>query len=287
MRYLPPAYSPVSAGSLAGGLKGLALGRPVGVDQWLARRYDVDAALLLDSGTSALRLAIESLVTAPSSRVRVALPAYGCYDLATAAIGARADVSFYDLDPVTLGPDWASFGAVLSAGVDAVVLVHQYGVPVDLARACTLAEAHGTLVIEDAAQGAGAWWQYRRLGAWGDLGVLSFGRGKGMTAGGGGALLAADARGRDLLDRCRSRVAPGRPGFASWARLAAQALLSHPMVYGIPARTPGLALGETPYHPPWPPRAIDSAEAGVLQAAAELVDMHRPSWNSCCGTAPV
>ena len=63
LRYLPPAYSPVSTGSLAGGLRGLALGPPAGVDQWLARRYAVDAALLLDSGTSALRLAIESLVT--------------------------------------------------------------------------------------------------------------------------------------------------------------------------------------------------------------------------------
>jgi hypothetical protein len=63
MRFLPPAYSPVSAGSLAGGLRGLALGSPAGVDQWLARRYDVDATLLLDSGTSALRLAMQSLAT--------------------------------------------------------------------------------------------------------------------------------------------------------------------------------------------------------------------------------
>ena len=273
MRYLPPAYSPVSAGSLVGGLKGLALGLPAGVDQWLARRYDVDAALLLDSGTSALRLAIGSLVTEPSLRARVALPAYGCYDLATAAIGARADVSFYDLDPVTLGPDWASFGAVLSAGVDAVVLVHQYGVPVDLDRACLLAEAHGTLVIEDAAQGAGAWWRNRRLGARGDLGVLSFGRGKGMTAGGGGALLARGSRGNQLLEQARARVATGKRGTGSLARLVAQALLSHPMLYGVPARMPWLALGDTPFHDPWPPRRIDAAQSGVLESAAALADI--------------
>ena len=106
LRFLPPAYSPVSAGSLAGGLRGLALGGPPGVDQWLARRYDVDAALLLDSGTSALRLAMHSLATEASPRVRVALPAYGCYDLATAAVGAGSDVAFYDVDPGTLGPEW-------------------------------------------------------------------------------------------------------------------------------------------------------------------------------------
>ncbi len=44
------------------------------------------------------------------------------------------------------------------------------------------------------------------------------------------------------------------------------------MLYGIPARMPWLALGETPYHEPWPPRAIDAAEAGVLESAATLAD---------------
>ncbi len=35
---------------------------------------------------------------------------------------------------------------------------------------------------------------------------------------------------------------------------------------------PWLALGETPYHEPWPPRAIDAAEAGVIPSAADLAD---------------
>lgn len=272
MRFLPPAHSPVSAGSLAGSLRGLALGAPAGVDQWLARRYEVDAALLVDSGTSALRLALESLATGTPPRVRVALPAYGCYDLATAAIGAGADVAFYDLDPDTLSPEWSSFSAALSGGVDAAVLVHQYGLPVDLDRARSLCEANGVVVVEDSAQGAGAYWRHRRLGSIGDLGILSFGRGKGMTAGGGGALLAKGQRGAELLERCRWRVAPGRIGISSWAKLTGQALLSHPMVYGVPARLPWLALGETPFHEPWSPRAISSAEAGAVQAAAELAD---------------
>lgn len=247
-------------------------GVPTGLEQWLARRYEVDAALLLDSGTSALRLAIESLATATAPAVRVALPAYACYDLATAAAGAGAEVSFYDVDPATLGPDWASLSAALSAGAVAVVLVHQYGIPVDLDRARALCDAHGAVVVEDAAQGAGAWWRGRRLGARGDLGILSFGRGKGMTAGGGGALLATGPRGGELLDRCRGLVAPGASGAGSWIRLTAQALLSHPMAYGVPARLPWLALGETRYREPWPPRAIDAAEAGVLHTAADLAD---------------
>lgn len=272
IRFLPPAYSPVSAGSLAGSLRGLALGGPSGVDQWLAQRLDVNAALLVDSGTSALRLAIASLSFGGSNRVRVALPAWGCYDLATAAIGAGADVVFYDLDPGTLGPDWASIADVLTTGVEVVVLVHQYGLPVDLDRAQSLAEMHGTLVIEDAAQGAGAWWRHRRLGASGDLGILSFGRGKGMTAGGGGALVARGERGSQLLERARARLAAGGRGTSSFARLAAQAVLSHPLLYGVPARMPWLGLGDTPFHEPWAPRSIAAAQAGVLTAASALAD---------------
>ena len=272
VRYLPPAYSPVSAGSFAGGLRGLAFGGPAGIDQWLARRYNVDAVLLVDSGTSALRLAIESTAAEASARPRVALPAYGCYDLATAAIGAGSEVAFYDLDPLTLGPDWSSFNSVLSERIHAVVLVHQYGLPVDLDRARSLAEAQGALVIEDAAQGAGAWWRHRRLGAWGDLGVLSFGRGKGMTAGGGGALLARGPRGVRLLETARARLARGERGTASMVRLATQALLSHPILYGVPARMPWLALGDTPFHEPWVPRTIAAAQAGVVGSAAVLAD---------------
>lgn len=271
-RFLAPAYSPVSAASLVGALKGLAGGQSGGVEEWLAQRYEVDATFLVDSGTSALRLAIQSLATAGSPRVRVALPAFGCYDLATAAIGAGADVSFYDLDPVTLGPQWESLGDTLASGVDAVVLVHQYGVPVDVDRVRVLADAHGALVIEDAAQGAGARWRHRRLGARGDLGVLSFGRGKGMTAGGGGALLATGPRGQHLLAAARARVTSGGRGVGSIARLVVQAALSNPLLYGVPARMPFLGLGDTPYHEPWEPRRIAAAQAGVVEAAAVLAD---------------
>lgn len=261
----------MSVGSLAGGISGLLLGSPSGLQEWLARRFEVDAALLVDSGTSALRLAIQG-TSRSGAAARIALPAYACYDLATAAIGAGGQVAFYDVDPLTLGPDWASFASVLSAGVDAVVLVHQYGIPVDLDRARLLADAHGALVIEDAAQGAGGWWRHRRLGAHGDLGILSFGRGKGMTAGGGGALLANSTRGREVLDRARKDLRPAQGGLGNLLKLAAQAALSAPPVYGVPARMPWLRLGDTPFHEPWDPRALAATSAGVLQQSAELAD---------------
>ncbi len=145
------------------------LGGPAGLDQWLARRYEVDAALLVDSGTSALRLAIESLAAdAP--------PAFEWHCPPTVATtlpprpSARAprSPSTMSIPPrsAPTGPRSARRSPPESMRV---VLVHQYGIPVDLDRARALADAHGAVVIEDAAQGAGAWWRHRRLGA----GVIS------------------------------------------------------------------------------------------------------------------
>ena len=81
----------------------------------------------MDSGTSALTMALRSLGRAPT----VALPAYGCFDLATAAIGAGAKVRLYDLDPATLGPLDSSLSEAIEAGIDGLVLAHLYGIPAE------------------------------------------------------------------------------------------------------------------------------------------------------------
>ena len=94
------------------GAPALAAARAL-VSRWFGSR-DV---LLTDSGTSALALALRMAVAARPDRPTVALPAWACYDLATAADAADVGVVLYDLDPATLGPDWASLDRALSAGV--------------------------------------------------------------------------------------------------------------------------------------------------------------------------
>ncbi|MCU0622035.1 MAG: DegT/DnrJ/EryC1/StrS family aminotransferase, partial [Gemmatimonadales bacterium] len=194
-------------------------------------------AVLLDSGTSALTLALTLAAegAAGGAARLVALPAYGCFDLATAAVGADVQVVLYDVDPRTLGPDWPSFERALALRPGAVVVAHFYGVPVDVPRAAALAERAGVVLVEDAAQGIGAGIGDRPLGSLGSLGVLSFGRGKGRTGGGGGALLANDARGAALLAEARGRVGRARRGLGPMVGLTAQWLLGRPSLYWIPA----------------------------------------------------
>ncbi|HKV71480.1 MAG TPA: hypothetical protein VJN62_09550, partial [Gemmatimonadales bacterium] len=65
---------------------------------------------------------------------------------------------------------------------------------------------------------------------------------------------------------------PRRPGMGAEARvvmqLKAQWLLGRPALYGVPARIPGLHLGETRYHPPRDPAAITRAAAAAVRAHA-------------------
>ena len=265
-----PAYSPVSLGSLLGGtlaVAGAAHAR-TRLGHFIEAEYHPQASLFTDSGTSALTLALIAADEGQGTSAGVAaLPAYGCFDLGTAAVGAGVRVVFYDVSPRTLGPDWPSLERALAAGARSVVLAHWYGLPVHAERVMALASKTGAVVVDDAAQGVGASIHGRSVGTFGDLGVLSFGRGKGRTGGGGGALLANSGRGEALLQQVRDRLRPSGAGLRQGAALAAQWVFGRPALFGIPASIPALRLGETPWHDPTPPQTMPAFAAGALAAA--------------------
>lgn len=230
----------------------------------LTDRFDADEVLLTDSGTTALTLALR-VVTRNDPDDPVALPGYCCYDVATAAVGARVPVLLYDLDPETLGPDLDSLAECVEDGARAVVIAHLYGVPVDLDPILDLAADREIPVIEDAAQGAGGRYGEQPLGSFGSLSVLSFGRGKGTTGCGGGALLGRGPTGRDRIRRLESQLPGARPlGWKQVPELLNQWIFGRPELYGIPARLPFLNLGETVYREPEPPSRMSRLSAGTL-----------------------
>jgi len=274
-----PVYSPLSLRSIAAGWKSVVLpasDATATVRNLVAAKFAASELLLTDSGTAALTLAIRGSCNA-NSRSLVALPAYGCYDLATAADGAEAEVVLYDLDPRTLGPDAGSLTAALQQKPAAIVLAHLYGVPIDLAPVAELCGKHGVYVIEDAAQGHGARYDGKPLGAFGAVAVLSFGRGKGVTGGSGGALLNAHPSGSDVLRHATREVAACHRGVRQLLGATAQWVLGSPRMYGIPALLPFLRLGETIYRDPVPPACIPPTAAAVLSHTWSLAE-HESSY---------
>jgi dTDP-4-amino-4,6-dideoxygalactose transaminase len=229
--------------------------------------FGAGEVLLTDSGTAALTLAVRAAAAAGGGPV--ALPAYCCFDVATAAVGAAAPVLLYDLDPATLGPDPGSLRRVLEQGARTIVVAHLYGLPIDYRGVEELAAGFGVLVIEDAAQGAGGALGGRPLGGLGRLAVLSFGRGKGVTGGRGGALLL---HGTPVVDvaRLRAELLPGWTAPSEPIAALAQWLLARPALYALPASLPFLGLGETIYRPPRPIRAMSAFSLGVLARTLTL-----------------
>ena len=263
-----PVASPISLRSLAHATAAIATepGRQAqrSLDALRAHRVP-DALLLTDSGTSALVVALRLAVAEHGT---VGFPGYACVDLAAAARFAGVRVRLYDLDPETLSPDLASVHALLKRGVDAIVVAHLFGYPADVPAVTHLARAAGVPVIEDAAQGAGATWEGRTLGTFGDLGILSFGRGKGLCAGGGGALIGS---GPEWADRVGSiRLGTGKRGWGALLGTAVQWTLGRPAIYGLPASLPWLHLGEMRYHPAHEPVAMATASTALLPTALEM-----------------
>jgi len=279
-----PVRSPLSPAALLAGVRAAVArnGGPARAEAQvvglLNQRYAPRAVLLTESGTAALTAALLGVLRdRPGSPV--ALPAYACYDLATAADGADAPVLLYDVDPHTLAPDLSQVQATLHQGAAAIIVMHFYGCPVDLAPVKGLAAEAGAVVIEDAAQAAGAIVNGRPAGVAGSLAVLSFGRGKGLTGGGGGALLANDDAGQRILARVRGLLGEPRRGWPELLAVAAQLLLERPNLYALPAALPFLRLGQTIYREPRPLRSPASVSCPVIAAtwtlAEQEVDVRR------------
>lgn len=258
LRYVAPAYSPVDlrAAVEAAFAPGFVEIESV-VSHKLATRFGADRVRLVDSGTTALKLAI-----AAAHAVRAGhcvLPAFGCYDLASAAIGAGVPVQLYDVSPKTLAPDWDSLENV-SDNASSIVVVHPFGLSVDLLPAHDIAARTGARLIEDTAQGIGGMLSNRPLGTTGDYAILSFGRGKGLNGNGGGALLA---RGEAAADDISVPAAAHRR-LPVIVTAVLQELLSHPIIYGLPASLPFLHIGETRYKPPHPTEPITLGSLQLL-----------------------
>lgn len=91
---------------------------------------------------------------------------------------------FVDVDPRTYNINPDHIEAAITPRTRAIVPVHLYGQPANMSAIAAIAEKHGLMIIEDAAQAHGAEWEGRRVGSWGLLTGYSFYPGKNLGAAG-------------------------------------------------------------------------------------------------------
>lgn len=170
------------------------LGRHVAeFEQQFAAFCDVDYAVGVNSGTSALHLSLlaagvsegDEVITVPFTFAATAAAIYYC----------QATPVFADIDPGTFHIDIPQLESRITSRTKAILPVHLYGQTVDMQPLLAVARRHGLLVIEDAAQAHGAEYCGRRAGSLGDLACFSFYPTKNMGAcGEAGVVTTNDAR---------------------------------------------------------------------------------------------
>lgn len=159
-------------------------------NEWLERTIGCKKALLTNSCTAALEMA--AILTDIMPGDEVIMPSYTFVSTANAFVLRGGVPVFVDIRPDTLNIDEKKIEEAITSKTRAIVAVHYAGVACEMDTILDIANRHGLLVIEDAAQGMLATYKKRPLGSMGHLAALSFHETKNIVCGEGGALLVND-----------------------------------------------------------------------------------------------
>ena len=174
----------------------------------LAIYHGVEHVLPCSSGTAAVELALRGVgVTADDE---VILAGYDFKANFQNVLCLRATPVLIDLHPETWQLDPVRLEAAVSPRTKAIIVSHLHGGVVDVPQVRQFADAHDIALIEDACQNPGAKLHGRVAGTWGDVGILSFGGSKLLTAGRGGAVITS--RG-DIAERIKRYIQRGNDAY--------------------------------------------------------------------------
>jgi perosamine synthetase len=191
----------------------LSLGPRVGeFERAFAARVGAPLASAVSSGTAGLHLALRAVGVGGGDEV-VTSP-FSFVASANAALYERARPVFADIDPVTLNLDPDAAAAAVSVRTKALLPVHIFGYPADMAAFERLADRHGLAIVEDACEALGAVYaDGRAVGGRGHPAVFGFYANKQLTTGEGGMITLEDGVMKEQIDSERNQ---GRAPDMGW-----------------------------------------------------------------------
>ena len=173
-----------------------------------AARVGARWASAVSSGTTGLHLALRAVGVSEGTEV-ITTP-FSFVASANVAIYERARPVFVDIDPVTLNLDADAAAAAVSSRTSALLPVHVFGYPVDMARL----EQTGVPIVEDACEAlGGSYADGGQIGGRGHPAVFAFYANKQMTTGEGGMLVLGDEAVKEKVDSERNQ---GRAPNMDW-----------------------------------------------------------------------
>ncbi len=152
-------------------------------------------AMLTTSCSHALELACAILADniRESGHNEVIVPSFAFSSCANAILNAGLFPVFADIEPDTLNISPEDVLKKITSKTAAIMPIHYAGIAADMESLCSIAKDE-IMIIEDAAQGIGAYWNDSPLGSIGDMGCISFHETKNITCGEGGAFLTSNKK---------------------------------------------------------------------------------------------
>lgn len=199
----------------------------------VAERTNRTYAIAVNSGTSALDIAVESLDL--TSGDEVIIPSFTIVSCLNAVLRSGATPVFVDVDEATWNVTAQSVESMISGRTRLIIVPHIYGLPAEIEDIERIAAERGIYVIEDAAEGLGLDIRGRPAGNFGNLSTLSFYANKVITTGEGGMVLTDDPALAKSLRELRNL------GFNSERRFVHELLGWN---YRMPAVAAGLGLSQ-------------------------------------------
>ena len=155
--------------------------------------------IAVSNGTAALDAAVEALAIGPGDEV--IMPTFTIISCIGQIVRVGAKPVLIDSDPITWNMDVSQIEAKITLRTKAIMVVHIYGLPVDMNPVLVIAQRHGLRIIEDAAQMHGQTYHGKPCGSFGDISTFSFYPNKHITTGEGGMLVTDNDQ---LSEDCRS-----------------------------------------------------------------------------------
>ena len=151
----------------------------------------------VSNGSAALDIAIRAVNIGPGDEV--IMPTFTIISPAQSVVTAGATPVLVDSDPLTWNMDVSQIENKITSKTKAILVVHIYGLPVDMDPVLDLCKKYKLLLIEDAAEMHGQTYKGRKCGSFGDISTFSFYPNKHITTGEGGMIVCND---KQIAERC-------------------------------------------------------------------------------------
>jgi perosamine synthetase len=165
-----------------------------GFASYIGRQYGV----AVSNGSAALDIAVQALDLGHGDEV--IMPAFTIISPALSIVRAGAVPVLVDSDPLTWNMDVTQIESKITARTRAILVVHIYGLPVDMDPVLEICKKYNLKLIEDAAEMHGQSYKGKMCGTFGDISIFSFYPNKHITTGEGGMILTNDEA---LRNRCQ------------------------------------------------------------------------------------